>query len=315
MIENQYNYSFIIPHKNIPELLSRCIKSIPCRSDIQVIIIDDNSDEQIVDFNCFPGIDMPNVEVIFLKETLGAGHARNIGLSKAKGKWILFADADDFFNFNLLERLDFYCKENNDIIFFKVNSMDSIYYTNSNRGMYVNNYIDLSKKNREKSVNLLRYKFGEPWAKMIKKELIDKYSIKFDEIIVHNDTTFSLLVGHYAQNIAIDNHAIYCVTTRKNSISYAFTDSKLLVRIDVFSKVDCFYTEHRIPLSKIKRHFISSIHFLLYNKKLFREGFSMMEKNGLSKTYIWMNLIFNIPLYIAYRNRNFIYKFLPLIER
>lgn len=38
-----------------------------------------------------------NTEVLFTKEGKGAGYARNIGLSHARGKWIIFADADDFF--------------------------------------------------------------------------------------------------------------------------------------------------------------------------------------------------------------------------
>ena len=36
-------YTFIIPHHNCPELLDRCLTSIPQRDDIQVIVVDDNS--------------------------------------------------------------------------------------------------------------------------------------------------------------------------------------------------------------------------------------------------------------------------------
>ena len=37
------NYSVIIPHKNVPKLLARCVNSIPVRDDIEVIVIDDCS--------------------------------------------------------------------------------------------------------------------------------------------------------------------------------------------------------------------------------------------------------------------------------
>ena len=36
-------YSIIIPHYDIPDLLLRCVKSIPEHKDIQIIIVDDNS--------------------------------------------------------------------------------------------------------------------------------------------------------------------------------------------------------------------------------------------------------------------------------
>ena len=38
-----YHYSIIIPHKNTPRLLERCLCSIPTWDEIQIIIIDDNS--------------------------------------------------------------------------------------------------------------------------------------------------------------------------------------------------------------------------------------------------------------------------------
>lgn len=44
-----YKYSIIIPHYNIPELLQRCLDSIPERDDVQVIVVDDNSDSSKVD--------------------------------------------------------------------------------------------------------------------------------------------------------------------------------------------------------------------------------------------------------------------------
>ena len=58
------NYSIIIPHKNSTKLLQRCIDTIPYRKDIQVIIVDDNSDCNIVDFDYFPGLNEKHIEVI-----------------------------------------------------------------------------------------------------------------------------------------------------------------------------------------------------------------------------------------------------------
>ena len=85
----EIKYSIIIPHKNIPQLLQRCLDSIPFRGDVQVIVVDDNSDSSIVNFENFPGIKRPNIEVYLTKEGRGAGYARNVGLQHVKGKWIL----------------------------------------------------------------------------------------------------------------------------------------------------------------------------------------------------------------------------------
>ena len=93
-----YTYTIIIPHKNAPLLLQRCLDSIPFRDDIQIIVVDDDSSSDVVDFMDFPGSSREDVEIIFTKEGKGAGYARNCGLLHARGKWLLFADADDFFS-------------------------------------------------------------------------------------------------------------------------------------------------------------------------------------------------------------------------
>ena len=64
--------SIIIPHYNTPSLLKRCIDSIPIREDIEVIIVDDNSDSNIVDFAHFPGHERTYTKVIFTKKGKGA---------------------------------------------------------------------------------------------------------------------------------------------------------------------------------------------------------------------------------------------------
>ena len=110
-----YTYTIIIPHKNIPLLLQRCLDSIPLRQDIQVVIVDDNSSPAVVDFDNFPGSERKDTEIIHTSESKGAGYARNCGLAAAKGRWLLFADADDFFLPGFLDVLDTFALTDYDI--------------------------------------------------------------------------------------------------------------------------------------------------------------------------------------------------------
>lgn len=41
-----YQYSIIIPHYNIPHLLERCLWTIPKRSDTQIVVVDDKSNDE-----------------------------------------------------------------------------------------------------------------------------------------------------------------------------------------------------------------------------------------------------------------------------
>ena len=92
-------YSFIIPHHNCPNLLYRLLDTIPQREDIEIIVVDDNSDADKV-----PLINRNDVQLFLIpaSESKGAGHARNIGLDHAKGKWLLFADSDDYYEKNVI---------------------------------------------------------------------------------------------------------------------------------------------------------------------------------------------------------------------
>lgn len=161
---NTINYSIIIPHKNIPELLQRCLDSIPRRVDLQIIVVDDNSDLDKVDFSHFPGMNEECVEVYFTKEGKGAGYARNIGLQHAVGKWLIFADADDFFNCGFLYSIDKYRDSLYDIIYFGVNSVFSDSLKITNRGERVNEFVERAILTND--FNPLRFKLYGPMSNL-----------------------------------------------------------------------------------------------------------------------------------------------------
>lgn len=236
---NNINYSIIIPHHNIPSLLQRCLDSIPQRTDTEIIIVDDNSSPQIVDFSQFPGYNRCDVTLIFDKRGKGGGYARNIGLKRAKGTWIIFSDADDLFTKDFNSTLDYYTKDRADVIFFNV---DSVLSNNLSIKSYRTKDNLFEEYSQTKESTIFRLKYTEPWGKFIKRSLILQHNIKFDEVPVSNDYYFSIQIGCVANEIKIVNKKIYMVTTRKDSVSFQFGDSleKILIRLDVAIKVQCF---------------------------------------------------------------------------
>lgn len=220
-------FSVIIPHKNSPKLLQRCLDSIPHRDDIQIIVVDDNSDEDKVNFSRFPGLDDKYVEVYLTKEGKGAGYARNVGLSHAKGKWLLFADADDFFTKNAFEYLFANSEWTDDIVYFKVTSCYSDTYEKAGRDKGVNSLMDNYIQKTKYSEDNLRYRHLPPWGKMIKCDFINKNNIRFEEVSAANDRMFSILSGHSAHTVGIINEHLYCVTVNKGSIAHTLSLNNL----------------------------------------------------------------------------------------
>lgn len=235
------NYSIVIPHRNIPHLLQRCIDSIPCRDDIQIIVVDDNSDPTKVDFAHFPGKNNPNVELYFTKEGKGAGYARNIGLMHAKGKWLLFADADDYFTKNAFKVFDEQFNNEAEIVYFFSESVYDDTGETADRSTGYNSLIENFLKGIISEVQL-RVRFEVPWAKMIKSELINRYQIRFDEVPAANDVYFSTLTGYYAKSIAVINQPVYVVTvnigsiTRRRNYNKSFSQFCVSLRKNAFLK-------------------------------------------------------------------------------
>lgn len=279
-----FTYTIIIPHRNIPKLLQRCLDSIPCRDDLHIIVVDDNSDPNKVDFEHFPGYDRNDVELIFTKEGKGAGYARNVGIEHAKSEKILFADADDYFNYCLDDMLDKYKTDTTDIVYFNVCCLDSEYYTTGNRCEYLVQYIKAYKTNPKKSEFRLKYDFAAPWCKLIKKSLIDEHKIRFDECPVSNDTTFSYLIGYYSKNIKADSHAIYCVTYRTDSLTYTDDDNRILTRMEVLGRRDKFLKDHVGYDNHINMHYKILVELKKSkNIELYNKCVDVLVSKGLDK--------------------------------
>ena len=226
--------SIIIPHHNIPTLLQRCLDSIPDDRNIQVIVVDDNSDPDIVDFEHFPGEDRKNVEVYLTQEGKGAGYARNVGLQHAKGEWLLFADADDFFTLSFYELVSRYFDSDVDMVLFKANSVDSETLEPSNRNENINRRIEacLAGKITPKEASVA---VQSPWCKLIRRDFVERNKIYFDEIMASNDTMFSMKVACLATQIEICHKAIYTVTYRLGSLwnSRKNNSKNYLTRLEV----------------------------------------------------------------------------------
>ena len=264
-------FSIIIPQHNIPDLLMRCLKSIPVSEDIQVIVVDDNSPDADTYLEKYPELSRPYLEFIRTTKGGGAGFARNIGLEYAKGKWLLFADADDFFVEDMYEVIKEYEGSDADVIYFKIKS---VYSDNINQSekkcLWINQLIDNYLNFGDDIV--IRAKHCVPWGKMIKRKFVFEKQFRFDEIKYSNDLYFATCVGLDAEKIMADSKALYVLTTRQGSLTYNFIkkDEELEIRSEAVFRRQKLLKERHIFLKPMPfRPFLMNM--LLNNKMLFRK--------------------------------------------
>lgn len=197
-------FSIIIPHRDCPDLLQRCLDSIPIREGFQIIVVDDNSNSSVVDFDRFPGSNRDDVKIVFTTEGKGAGFARNVGLEFATGEWVIFADADDYFSPQELVRLSELDipKEVGVVLYqFKYYHKDGSFHIYPEKVGF-----DLSVCY---DTNILCRDAVMPWAKMVRREYLDKYHIRFDEIKWGNDMIYSTKLSLSVDSFLIAPFLVY----------------------------------------------------------------------------------------------------------
>ena len=239
-------YSIIIPHKNSADLLSQCLSTIPQSTELQIIVIDDNSNVENLEKLNDIKLGYPDICWIFDKSGKGAGHARNLGLKEAKGEWLIFIDADDELLNSALDvwNNSTHQHEDCDIIYYNVE-------TNSNdQGDRVNikkRTISSLADSKDRLEDYLKFEFTEPWGKLIKHSFIRKNNVTFQESLVANDYMFSIKGGYYAQQIAYWPISFYKAISRSTSLSNtALDEKKLISRLEVFLTGERFLISHNI---------------------------------------------------------------------
>lgn len=116
-----FKFSIITPVFNSEKYLSQCIKSVLRQDfcDFEFILVDDGSNDSSLEIIKKHASDT-RIKY-FSKVNQGQGVARNLALQKAKGKYILYLDADDWLEKGALRKLDEkFKKDDCDIIFFNV---------------------------------------------------------------------------------------------------------------------------------------------------------------------------------------------------
>jgi glycosyltransferase involved in cell wall biosynthesis len=211
--------SVIVPVYNVERYLEKCLKSIlsqDIRPDFyEIILVDDGSTDnsgRICDTFASNG---SNISVIH-QANQGLSVARNVGLSAACGKYVLFVDSDDFLQQNVFGVLvDAIEEANLDILRFK--------YTRIKEGDQPSSVVSRSlTKGVFKGHDFLVHRFGnECYACqfMIRKELLTTNGLYFRPGIIFEDTEWTPRVLEKAQRVSEIDLLVYYYLVREGSIT------------------------------------------------------------------------------------------------
>lgn len=217
--------SVIIPVYNAEKYLKQCLDAIINQTlkDIEIICINDGSTDSSL--KILKEYSLKDNRIVLLnQENGGAGAARNKGLEVAKGEYLSFLDADDFFEKDMLELAYDKCSQNNaDFLVFRSDKFDMIQnkYIPSDWTIQKTlipakpyfSYLDIKK-------DVFKLFVGWAWDKLYKREFIIKNNILFQDLRTTNDLTFVFISLIKANKILIlDKILAHHRIGSKNSLS------------------------------------------------------------------------------------------------
>ena len=216
-------FSIIIPVYNVETYLEQCIMSVIGQSyvEFEAILIDDGSIDssgEICDRYAKHDI---RLKVIHTQNE-GLSVARNTGITRAQGEYIVLLDADDYLDLKALENIqNVLCGGDYDLI---VNSIDR--YDEKNNRIYPCRYQfaegDFKEKCSWKIYKELLYKKEftfTAWVFVTKRKFLLDNNLMFYPKIFHEDELWTPYVVLKAKRIAYNNeHFYYYRVNRKDSI-------------------------------------------------------------------------------------------------
>ena len=218
--------SIIVPFNNGKQYLEICLRNLNKieYDDYEIILIDDfskDNSEQIAQKH-------NNTKYFYTnEETIGVGNARNLGIEKASGKYIMFVDVDDTIEKDLFRNLQKYVNQDIDMIKYKMKIIkDKEFYADGQT---------FEVTNGEDAFNKLCFEdkyLDSPCLYLIKKELFERTNLCFEKNVYHEDFGLIPLLLANAKTVVSTDIYGYNYYQSENSIMRNEDYSKQIKKVN-----------------------------------------------------------------------------------
>lgn len=276
--------SIIIPAFNSEEYIRETISSVLTQSfqAFEVIIINDGSTDNTEKI-CDEFLQKDNRIHLITKTNGGVSSARNVGLTKASGKYICFVDSDDILDKKYLEEMITLISKNKDIDlalceFKKFKNITSI----TKPSMHNNNEKIIS--DNEKYSFLYNKKFaGYPHSKIFKKSIIENNNLQFDaKISMLEDEKFIFDYLESARSVILTENQLYYYRQLKNSLCHKPNNDSWFTVIEALDYIISKANTQNIGAPQIANLSYQYLYFLYEGKYRLRKS-SKQQKAAYAK--------------------------------
>ncbi len=269
--------SVILPVYGVAQYIEKCTESLLAQTldDIEFLYVDDHGPDNSIELAQKKIAGHPRAEQFrFLTppHNMGAGMARNYAIPEAKGEYIAFVDSDDWVEPTMFEELykeakrydgvDLcYCQISKDYLDGQAGSVlsnpivESGTFTPDKRRFFLSHYVSLFS------------------TFIFKRELVERYAIRFPEERSADDSYFVSCCLMMAQSVAHVDKPFYHYIIRPGSVCTTKDSNKYQKRLAVFGHLLDFARgngvyqdyKHEVDYIYLKKGAMSSIFNYVYN--------------------------------------------------
>lgn len=235
--------SVIIPVYKVENYLKECLDSVSSQSfkDFELILVDDGSPDSCGQMCEDYARTHPNTVVLHQKNA-GLSAARNNGVKAAKGQYVSFIDSDDYVSSDYLSFLyDLISKYDADV------AIGGVLKTYDSKKVVIPKKNDFDKcvLPCEALINICYGKYCiNAWAKLYKKELVEKYPYPEGKLYEDIATTHKIIGD--SDRVAYGTRVIYFYRQREQSITHDIITEKQFDGIEAVNK-QLIYAKKNYP--------------------------------------------------------------------
>lgn len=283
-MEKEDLVSVIVPIYNASKYLKKTIECIINQSykNLEIILLNDGSTDDSLSI-CYEYQSNDSRIIVIDKANSGQGDTRNKGIDLATGKFIFFADSDDFMDLKLIEiAVQGIEDSNSDLYIFNYyHSYEKKDGDRSNieeRNFMEGDYILDSDKSRLKFITNIFLNYGcgfEVWNRLYRTNIIKESKIRFPVFkpVIAEDVCFNLFYLMHIHSLKVTNERLYYYLYRQDSSMGA---DRKMVRLNQYNRLSkCLYDY----LNTINYNYMKENYGAIHIKLLYHELMNVSSKD------------------------------------
>lgn len=312
--------SVILPVYGVAEYIVKCTESLLAQTlqEMEFLFVDDRGPDNSIELLKQTIKGHPREKqfrILTPEHNLGAGMARNFAIPEAKGEYIAFVDSDDWIEPDMFERMYNRAKDHGGTDLCMCQASKD-YLDGTPSIILKNPDVTEGEFTHEKRAFFLTHYVSYFWTFIYKREIIEKYAIRYPEDRSADDSFFLACALMTAKSLARVDAPFYHYLIRPGSVCTTKDSVKYKKRLVVFSKLMAYakqqgvYEEFQPEMDflYIKKGYMSTLVNYVINalepkKEVFVEVYENLQKEVpeyKQNSYLKQKMVLRVLLCICH---------------